>query len=143
MRERIRATCSWRKGPGHYDCVFAQADENLLGFHGLHVARVLLFFSIRHDDIFYPCALVTWFSAVGNEPCENTGMWVVQPDLDEGGQQVMSVIHLDTILCAAHLIGVYGTFFLPQELKHTDSLEAFRSFYVNTYADHHSHEIAF
>ncbi len=39
-------------------------------------------------------------------------MWVVQPDLDEGGQQVMSVIHLDTILCAAHLIGVYGTFFL-------------------------------
>ncbi|PBK74578.1 hypothetical protein ARMSODRAFT_985796 [Armillaria solidipes] len=136
-------TRSWRKGPGCYDCVFAQADENLPGFRGLHVARVLLFFSIRHNDVFYPCALVTWFLAVGNEPCEDTGMWVVQPDLDEGGQWVMSVIHLDTILHAVHLIGVYGIFFLPRELKHMDSLEAFHSFYVNKYADHHSHKIAF
>ncbi|PBK85946.1 hypothetical protein ARMGADRAFT_941149, partial [Armillaria gallica] len=91
----------------------------------------------------YPCVLVTWFLAVGNELCEDTRMWVVQPDLDEGGQQVMSVIHLDTILHAAHLIGLYGTFFLPQKLKHMDSLEAFCSFHVNKYADHHSHKIAF
>ncbi|PBK85947.1 hypothetical protein ARMGADRAFT_941148, partial [Armillaria gallica] len=46
MHEHIQTTCSWRKGPGCYNCVFAQADENLLGFHGLHVAQVLLFFSI-------------------------------------------------------------------------------------------------
>ncbi|KAF8814483.1 hypothetical protein BYT27DRAFT_7082226 [Phlegmacium glaucopus] len=42
-----------------------------------------------------------------------------------------------------HLIGVYGSNFIPPTLTYSQSLHAFRLFYVNKYADHHSHEIAF
>ncbi|KAK0191768.1 hypothetical protein F5146DRAFT_981835 [Armillaria mellea] len=142
-RERIRSTRSWRNSSPRYDCVYAEADADLPGFRGLHVARVLPFFSIRHHDVYYPCALVTWFSPVDDEPCEETGMWVVEPDLDDKGERVMSVVHLDTILRGAHLIGMAGSSLLPQELKHTESLNAFHCYYVNKYIDHHAHEIAF
>jgi hypothetical protein len=54
-----------------------------------------------------------------------------------------SIIHVDTILRAAHLIGVAGSDFLPRTLLFSDSLSAFCLFDVNKYADHHAHEIAF
>ncbi len=142
-RERIRAMTSCRKGPSCYDCVFCEAEEDGEGFQVLHVAHVRLFFSLRHHGIYYPCALVTWFSPVGDIPCPDTGMWVVRPDIDAAGEQIMSVIHLDCIVRAAHLIGVAGEEFIPKRLKHSDSLDVFPSFFVNKYADHHAHEIAF
>lgn len=142
-RERIRATTSWRRGPARYDCVFCEADGDNEGMGRLHIARVRLFFSLRHQDNYYPCALVTWFSPVGDKPCPDTGMWVVEPDIDATGERVMSVIHLDCILRAAHLIGVTGKERVPKGLKPSDSLDVYPSFYVNKYADHHAHEIAF
>ena len=54
----------------------------------------------------------------------------------------MSVIHLDTILRGAHLMGIAGSHPIPHQLKYTDSLDAFKSFYVNKYIDYHAHEIA-
>ena len=57
-RERIRATHSWRKGDARYDCVFVEADPELPGFQGLLVARVFLFFSLKHEGVVYPCALI-------------------------------------------------------------------------------------
>ncbi|KAF8811426.1 hypothetical protein BYT27DRAFT_7089514, partial [Phlegmacium glaucopus] len=54
-----------------------------------------------------------------------------------------SIIHIDSILCAAHLIGVYRNDFIPHNLQHYHSLTAFKLYYVNQYADHHAHEIAF
>ena len=63
--------------------------------------------------------------------------------MDQYGLQVVSVIHLNCILRAAHLIGHAGSQSVPLRLKHTDSLDAFTAFYVNKYADHHAHEIAF
>ncbi|PBK83357.1 hypothetical protein ARMGADRAFT_1055759 [Armillaria gallica] len=142
-RERIRAMTSWRKGSSCYDCVFCEAEEDGEGFQALHVACVRLFFSLRHHGIYYPCALVTWFSPVGDVPCPDTGMWVVRPDIDAAGERIMSVIHLDCIVRAAHLIGVAGEEFIPKRLKHSDSLDVIPSFFVNKYADHHAHEIAF
>ncbi|KAF8805514.1 hypothetical protein BYT27DRAFT_7104339, partial [Phlegmacium glaucopus] len=56
---------------------------------------------------------------------------------------VTSVVHIDSILRAAHLIGVYSSEFIPQTLTHSQSLHAFKLFYVNKYIDHHAHEIAF
>ncbi|KAK0449354.1 hypothetical protein EV421DRAFT_1889156 [Armillaria borealis] len=141
--EHIQSTHSWWNRPPHYDCMFAEADKDLASFWGLHVARILLFFSIQHEDILYPYALVTWFSEMDNQPCEEMGMWIVKPDLDHRGGRLMSVIHLDSILRRVHLIGVSGTSSLPVELKHIDSLDAFQYFYVNKYADHHSYKIAF
>jgi hypothetical protein len=55
---------------------------------------VRLFFSLKHDGITYPCALVQWFKHVADSPDEITGMWVVEPELLEDGACCVSVIHL-------------------------------------------------
>ncbi|KAJ7469493.1 hypothetical protein FB451DRAFT_1368533 [Mycena latifolia] len=143
LRERIRAVRSWRSGPPRYDCVFVEGDPELPGFRGLLAARVLLFMSFKYLGVTYPCALVTWFSTIGEEPCPDVGMWMVEPDVDRRGRRVMDIIHVDTILRGAHLIGIYGDSFLPRHFKHSDTLDRFNTFYVNKYADHHAHEIAF
>ncbi|KAF8171442.1 hypothetical protein K438DRAFT_1613101, partial [Mycena galopus ATCC 62051] len=130
-RERIRTVRSWRGGPVRYDCVFVEEDADQPSFRGLLAARVLLFFSFKHNGIVYPCAAVTWFS-VGESPCLDVGIWMVKPDLDGRGQRVLDIIHLDSIL--GHTL---------YQSTHTASLDSFRAYYVNKYADHHSHEIAF
>ncbi|KAI0702724.1 hypothetical protein C8Q76DRAFT_771687 [Earliella scabrosa] len=143
-KERIRAVRSWRGGPARYDCAFVTDDETLPGFRGLAVVRVLLFFSFKYaNGITYPCALVSWFVTSGNAPCEETGMWIVEPQVDPHGRRVVSVIHLDCMLRAAHLLPVPDDDPISTRLRHTDTLDAFEAFYVNKYADHHAHEIAF
>ncbi|KIJ12088.1 hypothetical protein PAXINDRAFT_83473 [Paxillus involutus ATCC 200175] len=94
-------------------------------------------------DITYPCALVHLFSSIGNDPCPNIGMWMVEPDFEENGDPAFSVIHLDSIMHPAHLIGIYGTDSIPYELGHHDSLSAFAAFYVNKFSDYHAHSLAF
>ncbi|KAJ7246229.1 hypothetical protein C8J57DRAFT_1523787 [Mycena rebaudengoi] len=142
-RERIRAVRSWRGGAARKDCVFVEQDPEQRGFRGMHAARVLAFLSLEKSGMKYPCALVTWFSAIGDEPCPDVGMWMVEPDLDANGEREMSIIHLDTVLRAAHLIPIYGDEPVSRHFKHTQSLDLFAAFYINKYADHHSHEIAF
>ena len=66
------------------------------------------FFSIRHNNATYPCALVSWFSTCGDEPCRDTGLWRVTPDYDGTGRRAMSIIHIDSILRGAHLMGIAG-----------------------------------
>lgn len=141
--ERIRAVDSWRKGPGRHDCVFVETDPDAPGMRGLDIARVRLFFSFTYNGIKYPCALVHWFSRVAESADRGTGMWVVEPDSTDDGKPFASVIHLDTIIRAAHLLPVYGSQFVSRTLSFTDTLNEFRSFYVNKYADHHAFEIAF
>ena len=70
-------------------------------------------------------------------------MWIVQPDFDADGQWELEVIHLNCILCGAHLIPVYGHDRLPMDIRHTDSLNIFQAYYVNKYIDHHAFEVAF
>lgn len=143
-KERIRSVPSWHGGPARRDCVFILDDDTQPGFLGLLAARVLLLFSFKDiDGVEYSCALVSWFLPTSDHLCEETGMWTVEPQVDEFGHQTVSVVHLDCILRAAHLIGVAGKDPIPTRLKHTDSLDAFTAFYVNKYADHHAHEIAF
>ena len=145
FRERIRAVQSWRKGPARYDCVFVERDSDLPGFRALYVARVHAFLSITHKKVKYPCAVVSWFSTIGDSPCQcpDTGMWMVEPDFDQTGNRAMSIIHIDSILRSAHLMGVSGSQFIPHHLTFNHTLDAFRAFYVNKYIDHHAHEIAF
>lgn len=141
--ERIRCTNLWRKQYPRHDCVFVSTDASQPGMRGLHVARVRLLFSFKFEDISYPCALVEWFEKVSNDPDEETGMWVVEPELGPDGTRVRGVIHVDTILRAAHLIPVYQTIQIPANFHFSDSLDAFKTYYVNKFADHHAHEIAF
>lgn len=141
--ERIRATTSWRNGPARYDCVFVETDANKRGMRGLHVARVRLFFSFKHEGVTFPCALIEWFEPIGTCVDELTGMWVVEPELDVNGERSRTIIHLDSIVRAAHLIPVYGSQPLPPFFHFSESLDAFQAYFVNKYVDHHSHEIAF
>ncbi|EIW82006.1 hypothetical protein CONPUDRAFT_54522 [Coniophora puteana RWD-64-598 SS2] len=69
-------------------------------------------------------------------------MWVVRPEY-LGNRPNMAVIHLDSISRGAHLIPVYGTATLPEELQFHDSLDAFCTFYVNRWADHHMHSFMY
>ena len=138
-RERIHAVKSWRKGPGRYDTIFVNTDSSMEGMRGLEVAHVLLFFSFSHEGVEYPCALVKWFSCVGDSPDNHTGMWVVEPD----GETPISIIHLDAVVRASHLLPIFGNESVPRTLAFTDTLNMFTRFYVNKYIDHHAFEIAF
>ena len=70
-------------------------------------------------------------------------MWVVEPDLDETGAPFAGIIHLESVLHAAHLMGVCGEAFVPKTLMPDNSLDFFYSFYVNKFIDHHAFEIVF
>ncbi|OBZ66071.1 hypothetical protein A0H81_13963 [Grifola frondosa] len=133
-REHIRATPLWWGTAPRFDCIFVNRDADIDGFLGLGVARVLLFFSFTFNDIRYPCALVHWFKRISDEPDEDTGMYIVKPETKRGSP-VISVIHLDSIVRAAHLIGVYGSMCIPTNLRNYQSLDAFRAFYFDKHSD--------
>lgn len=139
-RERIRSNPNWH-GYARRDTVFIQTDANLDGMPGMAIGRVLLFFSFTFDDRYFPCALVNWLIP-GNEPDEDTGLWVVQPEFEGNGRRrrrTLSIVHLDCVARAAHLLPVYGPTFIPESFHFSDSLDAFCAYFVNQYVDHHSH----
>ncbi|KZP05117.1 hypothetical protein FIBSPDRAFT_766326, partial [Athelia psychrophila] len=142
-KERIRAVPSWRSGPGRYDCMFVETDPDGEGMLGLDIARARQFFSFTFRGKQYPCVLIHWFKRCGARPSDNTGMWVVERELDEDGEQMACILHLDTIIRAAHLIAVYGQESVPRNLLPGYSLDIYRKYYVNKYIDHHSFAIAF
>jgi hypothetical protein len=141
--ERIRSTPAWRATGPRRDCVFVVENQDRSGFRGMSVVRVKLFFSFIYEGDEYPCALVEWYKKIGRSPEEQTGMWVVKPETDDNGRRLITVIHVDTILRGAHLLPVFGNHFLPPRFHYTWSLDSFKSFFVNKYADHHANEIAF
>lgn len=91
--------------------------------------------------VFYLCALVQWFTYVADEPDEVMGMWVVWQDHNANGSPAIGVIHLDLILCAAHLMPVFGDDLMLIELCMEHSLNIFQAFYINKYIDYHAFEI--
>jgi hypothetical protein len=117
-------------------------DQQAQGFQAMSVVRIRLFFSFTHNGVDYPCALVDWFKKVGRSPDPETGMWIVEPEMS-GRSQLTTVVHLDTLLRGAHLIPVYGSAHIPVGFRYIHSLDAFKSFHVNKYIDHHANEIAF
>ncbi|KAF8806795.1 hypothetical protein BYT27DRAFT_7256797 [Phlegmacium glaucopus] len=119
--EWIWSTPSWRSTGPRHDCVFVVEKQNEHGFWGMSVVHIKLFFLFSYEGEKYLCTLVEWFKKVGQSPNEQT----------------------DTILRGAHLIPVYGSSFIPPHFCHYWSLDAFRAFFVNKYADHHANEVAF
>jgi hypothetical protein len=142
-REFIRATPSWRKNNSRYDTLFVNSHPELPGMRGLTVARVFLFFSFMHEGARYSAALVQWFSTMGTAPDDETGLWMVQPDFHDDGRPFLTIIPLESIIRAAHLIPVYRTSrFIRRSLTMHDVLDEFNLFYVNKYIDHHAFQIA-
>ena len=150
-REVIRSLPWWTKGDApapRRDCIFVDRGEpDAPGMRGLLVARVYLFFKFLYANAEYPCALVYWYTTVGTEPDDSTGLWVVKPEYKTvRGQSYrnMGIIHLDSIIRGAHLLPRFpSNTQVYQELNYTQTLDVYRSFYVNKYINHHSFEIAF
>ncbi|GBE83019.1 hypothetical protein SCP_0500620 [Sparassis crispa] len=139
--EHIRANPVWRGLAPHFDCALINCDSTQDGMLGIEVVRIHLFFSFKHEGHRYSCALVHWFQRIDDQPNEDVSMWVVQPEMDVQHIPFMSVIHLDSIICATHLIPVYGDARISRDITDENSLDAFQAFYVNKFADHHAFEI--
>ena len=138
-REHIRAMSSWRNGPARYDTVLVNSDMDSEGIDGFEIGRVLLFFAFQHEDRHYPCALIHWFSFVGDEPDEETGFWTVKPDFTDDGSPHLAIIHIDSIYRAVHLLAAHqDAQFINREITMHSTLDEFKLFYVNKYVDHHA-----
>ena len=105
----------------------------------MHVVWVFALIKFKYKKTTYPCVVIKWFSATNNTPCPDTGMWIVERDQDDE----YDIIHLDTIVCAAHLMGIAGTSSIPRDFDFSHMLTGFNSFYVNRFIDYHAYEIAF
>ena len=107
------------------------------------VGQVMGFMGIPYDGMWHPCALIDWFEKVSEVPSDVTGMYEIQPKLDELGQQVTSIVHIDAIFRAVNLSPVFRSTVMPLEFHYSYTLDAFDSFYVNKYGDYHSHHCIF
>lgn len=144
-RERIRAVDSWMGGSARYDVVFIWNAVNAMSISdGLKIARVKLFFSItlRRGLEVHTCALVHHFGYVGMRIDEDMGMWTVRPLFHDSSKPKMSIIPLDEIVRAAHLIPVYDEEPIPHTFSFTETLDHYRKFYVNKFVDYHAFEMA-
>ncbi|KAF8175511.1 hypothetical protein K438DRAFT_1771121 [Mycena galopus ATCC 62051] len=113
--ENIRSNPNWHRYPRH-DTVLVDA--------GAAVMRGLV---IGHVSCSSPSpSLSAALNVVELERCRRVPMLVIIP--------------VDSIAQGAHLIGVYGTAALPEDFHFSDSLDAFNTYFVNPYADHHMHE---
>ena len=109
----------------------------------MNVTYASLFFSVTMNHIKYPCALVHWYLLTGDSPDENMGMWVVELDILDNGQPQTEVIHLDIIVCLAHLLPIQRERRAPGGKKYMDSLDTFSQLYVSKFTDYHTSKIAF
>ncbi|KAG2058711.1 hypothetical protein BDR06DRAFT_875267, partial [Suillus hirtellus] len=62
--------------------------------------------------------------------------------IHDDGTPNLTVIHINTIYSAVHLISVYSPDFIPKDIKYFHSDDAFHLFYVNKYTNHHAFKIA-
>ena len=78
------------------------------------------------------------------EPDPDNGMWVVEPTFNTDGSRSMSVVHVDSIVRAAHLLPIFqASSTLPPQLTFCQTLDSFRAFYINKYIDYHAFETVF
>ena len=143
-RETIRSTPRWLTSgitAPHRDCVLIATGSAVAGVRGLEVARVHLLFSFVLKDQVFECALVHEFCKSFTDPDPDNGLWIFEPDLAEDRSRIMSVVHLDSIVRAVHLLPVFnGDAPIPREINFTHTLNVFQSFYLNKYIDYHAFE---
>jgi len=70
-------------------------------------------------------------------------MWMVKPSFLDDNTRYLSVVHIDTIVRAAHLIPIFGQEPVPSEVNLHNSLDVYRGFYINHFIDHHAFELVF
>lgn len=140
-REHIRSTPSWFGGKSRFDCAFVKHYKTNTMASPPDIVRVLLFFSFTFRGVHFKCALIRSFEYISRDIDEDTGMHIVRPSSVSRNPFSISVISLDLIVRAAHLIPVFGTSFVPTHMRSHQSLNAFQAFYVNKFVDHHTFEL--
>ncbi|KAI9464857.1 hypothetical protein HD554DRAFT_2026158 [Boletus coccyginus] len=100
------------------------------------------FFSFLFLGNTFPCTLVHWYKYISSQPDNSTGLWMVHPFFKDDGSCKLSVIHLNSIFLTVHLLPIFGnsTPIYPVVNLH-NSLDAFKGYYVNKFANHYSFEI--
>ncbi|KAF9218523.1 hypothetical protein BS17DRAFT_798537 [Gyrodon lividus] len=109
----ICAVPLWHQGPAQYDCIYVSTDNTEDGMLGMVITRI------------FPCVLVHWFNQIADEPDELTGMWMVSPSFLQDDSQNFAVIHIDSIVCAAHLLSIFGDKQVPSYVKFHNSLNVY------------------
>jgi hypothetical protein len=145
QKEHIWATPSWRSSGPQFDPIFVNIDPTPgLGMKGMAIARVLQFLKIKTvANAEYDCALVQWWTVLGKEPDDITGMWLTEPHIESDGP-LMDIVHLDCVIRGAHLLPAFGSSWsTPAEFHFSKTLDTFKAYYINKYADHHAFTIAF
>ncbi len=128
------------RGGQRYDTVFVELDSSKPGLLGMVVARVLLFFSFEYRRKSHSCGLVHWYVRDSDDRDEDTGMWTVCLERSHT-QPVLDVINIDSIVRGAHLLPIFGSSPVPEKFSYFNTLTAYKSFFVNHYADHHTYEL--
>ena len=106
---------------------------------GMAVGRVMGLMAIPHDGARHSCTLIDWFEKLSDVPSDVTGMYEIQPELNEFGRQVSLIVHLDTIFRAVDLSPVFRGVVMPIDFHYSYSLDTLKTFYINKYGDYHSH----
>ena len=128
------ATSLWRNSPACYDTVLINSNPDIDGVQGFEIAHILLLFAFWHHGKHYPCALIHWFSFVGLEPDQDTGLWIVEPSFDDSGSPFLAIVHIDSIFRAVHLLATHqDAQFINRTLMMRSKLDVFNSFYINRY----------
>lgn len=135
----------FRNSGPRYDTVLVDTGSGgnpQLPMSGYVAARVLLLFSFTYNGTDFPVALVWWYmlSDESGRRDETTGMWLVEHEYRDG-EPLLTVVHLDTIFRAVHLLPFFRHETAMQDVTQGDTLDCYRMFYVNRFADHHAFEI--
>ncbi|KIK96899.1 hypothetical protein PAXRUDRAFT_137456, partial [Paxillus rubicundulus Ve08.2h10] len=102
---------------------------------------VLCLFSLPFFSKTFPCALVHWYKHIVSWPDNTTWLWMVHSSFEDDRLCKLSVIHLDSIFCAVHLLPILGNSdSIHPVVNLHNSLDAFKGYYVNKFAEHHSFE---
>ncbi|KAI6146651.1 hypothetical protein BKA82DRAFT_146165 [Pisolithus tinctorius] len=76
-------------------------------------------------------------------PNKLTGMWMVKLSFLDNRTHHLAIVHINTIVQAAHLIPIFGWECVPLSISFNNSLDVYRGFYVNHFVDHHAFELSF
>ena len=143
-RETIWCTSKWRTSgitAPRQDCVLLETGSDIEGVRGLDIARVHLFFSFALREEVFECALIHKFCKSFTDPDPDNGMWIFEPDYNNNQYRIMSVVHVNSIIRAVHLLPVFKDKTpIPREVNFTNTLDVFKAFYLNKYIDYHTFE---
>ena len=68
-------------------------------------------------------------------------MWVIEPEYNVDRILSLAVIDIDTIYCSAHLLPVFPKTTIPYLQNYSGTLDNYKNFYINKYADITSYEL--